>query len=150
MVNVLDAALRFLPNVVVGCIVNVITGHLVSRMRADCLVSAGNFMCAMAPLIIALAESSTGYWKQVFWGVALSPISADSKSTAPSSPTHLSQHTDSFGSCLHGCQSHHSRRFSRRNTRTCRRCIQYGVAIRLRHWPSSSSHHLRQRDENKP
>lgn len=76
-IDVLGAAVRFLPNVVIGCALNILTGYVVAHLRCDWLVVSANTICAMAPLILALVDPKLNYWKGIFWAVALSPVSAD-------------------------------------------------------------------------
>jgi MFS family permease len=73
----LQAALRFLPNAIVGCICNICIGLLVHRIRARWLVAIANILCAISPLLLATMDPNWSFWTAVFWASALSPLSAD-------------------------------------------------------------------------
>ncbi|KAJ5458603.1 hypothetical protein N7475_009991 [Penicillium sp. IBT 31633x] len=72
-----DAALRFLPNVVLGVVLNLGTGLLVHRLHADHLVLVSTFLSAGSPLLMAIIEPSWSWWHCAFWAVLLSPLSVD-------------------------------------------------------------------------
>ncbi|CAG8397601.1 unnamed protein product [Penicillium salamii] len=72
-----QAALRFLPNVVIGILLNVGTGLLVHRLHADHLVLVTTFLSAGSPLLMAIIDPTWSWWYCAFWAVLLSPLSAD-------------------------------------------------------------------------
>ena len=72
-----QAALRFLPNVIIGILLNVGTGLLVHRLHADHLVLVSTFLSAGSPLLMAIIDPSWSWWYCAFWAVLLGPLSAD-------------------------------------------------------------------------
>ncbi|KAJ5333014.1 uncharacterized protein N7506_006797 [Penicillium brevicompactum] len=72
-----QAALRFLPNVIIGILLNVGTGLLVHRLHADHLVLVSTFLSAGSPLLMAVIDPSWSWWYCAFWAVLLGPLSAD-------------------------------------------------------------------------
>ncbi|CAG7926266.1 unnamed protein product [Penicillium olsonii] len=72
-----QAALRFLPNVVIGILLNVGTGLLVHRLPADHLVLVSTFLSAGSPLLMAIIDPNWSWWYCAFWAVLLGPLSAD-------------------------------------------------------------------------
>lgn len=78
-VSAIQAALRFLPNVIIGIIVNIGTGLLVHRLRANYLVIITSILSAASPLLMAIIDPKWSWWYCVFWVMVLSPLSADGK-----------------------------------------------------------------------
>ncbi|GFF61669.1 putative transporter [Aspergillus lentulus] len=72
-----QASLRFLPNVIVGIVLNLATGLLVHRLRADHLVLFTTFLSAGSPLLMAVIDPHWSWWYCAFWAVLLGPLSAD-------------------------------------------------------------------------
>ncbi|CAG8236996.1 unnamed protein product [Penicillium salamii] len=72
-----QAALRFLPNVVIGILLNLGTGLLVHRLHADHLVLVSTFLSAGSPLLMAIIDPTWSWWYCAFWAVLLGPLSAD-------------------------------------------------------------------------
>ena len=75
-----EASLRFIPEVAVGIVLSIVTGHIVHRFRADYLVVVLTTMSAGGPLLIAIADPSWSYWYCEFWAVSLLTLSVDGKS----------------------------------------------------------------------
>lgn len=75
--SALQAALRFLPNVIVGAVLNIGTGLLVHRLHADHLVLVTSILSAASPLLMAIIDPSWSWWYCAFWAVLLGPLSAD-------------------------------------------------------------------------
>lgn len=91
--SAIQTSLRFLPNV--GIILNVTTGLLVHKIRADHLVLITSLISAGSPLLMALLNPHWPYWYAVFWAVLLGPLSVDGPSSLRSqipSPTASRQH----------------------------------------------------------
>ncbi|KAJ6121051.1 hypothetical protein N7523_005331 [Penicillium sp. IBT 18751x] len=73
----IQAALRFLPNVIIGIILNVATGLLVHRLHANHLVLVTTLLSAGSPLLLAIIDPQWSWWYCAFWAVLLGPLSAD-------------------------------------------------------------------------
>ncbi|KAH8884408.1 putative transporter [Thozetella sp. PMI_491] len=73
----LEAAIRFLPNIVLGVALNFATGMLVHKIRADYLVLITTFLSAASPLLMAVIDPGWSFWYCAFWAVLASPLSAD-------------------------------------------------------------------------
>ncbi|RAH75713.1 aminotriazole resistance protein [Aspergillus aculeatinus CBS 121060] len=72
-----QSALRFLPNVVIGVLLNLGTGLLVHRVHANHLVLVSSLLSAGSPLLMAIIDPQWSWWYCAFWAVLLSPLSAD-------------------------------------------------------------------------
>ncbi|KAJ5722704.1 hypothetical protein N7488_000739 [Penicillium malachiteum] len=75
--SALQAALRFLPNVIIGMIINLGTGLLIHRVRANYLVLVTSILSAGSPLLMALIDPKWSWWYDIFWVMLLGPVSAD-------------------------------------------------------------------------
>jgi MFS family permease len=75
--DALEAALRFLPLVVVGMAANVVAGMVMDKVSAGKLVLFGGLLSAISPLLYAIQDPSWNYWAIGFIGMCLSPISSD-------------------------------------------------------------------------
>lgn len=73
----IQAAVRFLPNVIIGIILNVATGLLVHRLHANHLVLVTTLLSAGSPLLLAIIDPQWSWWYCAFWAVLLGPLSAD-------------------------------------------------------------------------
>lgn len=76
-ISPLGAALRFLPAPVSGAVTNVVVGLIVHRVRADWIVIMTGIFCAVASVLMAVAEPSWSYWACAFIANFLNPIGAD-------------------------------------------------------------------------
>ncbi len=72
-----DSALRFLPSIVIGIILNFGTGLLVHRISANYLILISTFLSAIAPLLMALIRPEWSFWICAFWAMLAVPLSAD-------------------------------------------------------------------------
>ncbi|KAJ5642921.1 major facilitator superfamily domain-containing protein [Penicillium longicatenatum] len=75
--SAIQAALRFLPNVIIGIIVNIGTGLVVHRLRANYLIIFTSILSAVSPLLMAIIDPKWSWWYCVFWVMVLGPLSAD-------------------------------------------------------------------------
>ena len=75
--SALETSLRFLPNAIFGAILNVSTGLIAHKFRADYLVTCTSLLSAGAPLLMALINPDWPYWYGAFWAMLLSPMSSD-------------------------------------------------------------------------
>lgn len=73
----LQASIRILPSLIVGCFVQVFTGLLVHRIPAFYLVLGALLLSSGAPLLMAVIRPAWPYWYDAFFAQLLSPLSAD-------------------------------------------------------------------------
>ena len=73
----LTAALRFLPNVLLGLVTTLTIRFIVHRVLGSILAVVANLISAIAPLLMAIVNPDWLWWWCVFWAVLLSPICAD-------------------------------------------------------------------------
>ena len=73
----LQTSPRYLPMVVCGCLMNILTGTLVHRISANRLVLVTAILSSGASLLMALAQPQWTYWSAVFVSMALAPLAAD-------------------------------------------------------------------------
>ena len=79
--SALQTAVRFLPNVVLGIILNVCTGVYASKFRVDYLVCTCTLVSAVAPLLLALIDPKWSYWRSAFFAMLISPVAGDGTSS---------------------------------------------------------------------
>ena len=75
--SAIEASLRFLPNVILGVIINVITGLAVHRFPVNLSVVSTTAISAISPLLMAIVNPAWSFWWCVFWAVLVSCVSAD-------------------------------------------------------------------------
>jgi MFS family permease len=75
--SALQAAIRILPSLVVGVILNFSTGLLVHKIPAMWIVIVSSILTAGAPLLMAVIQPEWTYWANAFFAQILMPISAD-------------------------------------------------------------------------
>ena len=75
--SALETSLRFLPNAIFGAVLNIGTGLIAHKFRADYLVSITSLFSAGSPLLMALINPDWSYWYGAFWAMLLSPMSSD-------------------------------------------------------------------------
>ncbi|KAH6960259.1 major facilitator superfamily domain-containing protein [Fusarium avenaceum] len=75
--SAIEAATRILPSIVVGIILNVITGHIVHILPAVWLVTTASLLSSGSPLIMALTQPMSSYWLGPFFAQLLLPFSID-------------------------------------------------------------------------
>ncbi|KAK5989466.1 MFS-type transporter 1 [Cladobotryum mycophilum] len=68
------ASVRLIPNVVVGVILNPITGLFVQRVKCYKLLTGTALVAAISPLLMALINPAWSWWICAFWAVALGPV----------------------------------------------------------------------------
>lgn len=71
------SSVRFLPETIMGVIVNVTIGLFIHRMQADWVLLISFVASAIAPLLLVVMRPNASYWEFVFPAVSLVPISAD-------------------------------------------------------------------------
>lgn len=75
--STLFTSLRLLPSLIVGTVLNFTVGLFVHKMPARWLVAISSMLCAVAPLLMAVADPKWSYWYMEFWAQVLSPLSGD-------------------------------------------------------------------------
>lgn len=76
-VSALGAAIRFLPEVILGMTLNLCTGIFVDRVKANHIVTVSSVITTVSPFIMALINPEWGYWRAAFWAVLLCPVNTD-------------------------------------------------------------------------
>lgn len=77
--SALQSSLRFLPHVIMGTSVNIITGLLISRVKVRTLVVVSALISMVAPPLMATVDVGENYWLAPFWAMFLSPVNPDGK-----------------------------------------------------------------------
>jgi MFS family permease len=72
-----EASWWLLPNVVVGLLLNPLTGLFVQHFAAHRLLAGVSLVSALSPLIMVCVDPAWPWWAAAFWAVALGPISVD-------------------------------------------------------------------------
>ncbi|EXL40761.1 hypothetical protein FOCG_16705 [Fusarium oxysporum f. sp. radicis-lycopersici 26381] len=75
--SALEAAIRMLPSTVVGLALNITTGLVVHKIRANWLVAFASLISAGSPLLMAVIQPDWPYWKCAFPTQILMPFSID-------------------------------------------------------------------------
>ncbi|SCN99817.1 related to aminotriazole resistance protein [Fusarium fujikuroi] len=75
--SALKAAIRMLPSTVVGLALNITTGFVVHKIRANLLVAFASLISAGSPLLMAVIQPGWSYWKCAFPAQILMPFSID-------------------------------------------------------------------------
>ncbi|KUI64247.1 hypothetical protein VM1G_11022 [Cytospora mali] len=75
--NALEAALRFLPLVVVGIVTNIVASMVMDKISAGWLALMGGLLSLVSPLLFALQDPTWSYWKAGFPAMVLSVVSTD-------------------------------------------------------------------------
>ena len=73
----LQAAIRILPSIVVGILLNLTMGFFVNKIPATVIVIVSSLLAAGSPLLMAIIDPSTTYWANAFVAQLLQPISCD-------------------------------------------------------------------------
>lgn len=75
----MQAAIRYIPNGLIGIVTNFITGPLVDRLPINFFVTISCVLSTAGPLIMALIHPSWSYWIGSFWSLLLLPTAQDGK-----------------------------------------------------------------------
>ena len=75
--NPIETAVRYLPNITAGSVLNILTGLIVHRVWVNYYVVGISALCALAPLLMAIVDVSWPFWWCLFWVMLLLPISVD-------------------------------------------------------------------------
>jgi len=72
-----QTAVRFLPQVIVGAVTNLMTGWLVKHVRANYLIIGSCIITSICPLLMATIDPSWSYWHSAFFALCFIPVCAD-------------------------------------------------------------------------
>ena len=75
--SALQAAIRILPSLLVGIILNISTGLFVHKIPAVWIVLVSSLLSAGAPVLMAVIQPQWSYWANAFIAQILMPVSAD-------------------------------------------------------------------------
>ncbi|MCJ1463251.1 hypothetical protein MMC07_001856 [Pseudocyphellaria aurata] len=75
--SALQSSIRFLPHVITGVSINVLTGYLISRVKVRVLVVTSAVVTMVASPLMATVEVHESYWRVAFWAMLLSPVNPD-------------------------------------------------------------------------
>lgn len=73
----MTSSIRFLPHVVMGVGVNILTAYLIARVHVRTLVVVSALVTLVAGPLMATIEIGDNYWFEPFWALFLSPANAD-------------------------------------------------------------------------
>ncbi|KAI2636491.1 major facilitator superfamily domain-containing protein [Hypomontagnella submonticulosa] len=75
--NALQAALRFLPMVIMGLLTNIVAGLVMDKISAGTLALIGGLLSAISPLLFAIQTPDWMYWAAGFPAMCLCVLSTD-------------------------------------------------------------------------
>ncbi|KAF2141290.1 uncharacterized protein K452DRAFT_272011 [Aplosporella prunicola CBS 121167] len=75
--SAMQTSLRFLPNVLIGIVLSVVTGMVIHKWSAYWVVLGVSLVSAISPLLLAIANPNWSYWYALFWAMLLSPLAGD-------------------------------------------------------------------------
>ncbi|EEU37827.1 uncharacterized protein NECHADRAFT_88283 [Fusarium vanettenii 77-13-4] len=75
--SALQSSLRFLPHVIMGVAVNIITGLLIARVKVRTLAVVTALITMVASPLMATVDVGENYWLAPFWAMFLSPVNPD-------------------------------------------------------------------------
>uniref|UniRef100_A0A8H7KAW1 Major facilitator superfamily (MFS) profile domain-containing protein n=1 Tax=Bionectria ochroleuca TaxID=29856 RepID=A0A8H7KAW1_BIOOC len=73
----LQSSLRFIPHVIMGVAVNILTGYLISRVNVRWLAVTSALISMIAAPLMATIAVGQSYWYAPFWALFLSPVNPD-------------------------------------------------------------------------
>lgn len=73
----IEASIRFLPEVILGILLSVLTGYLVHHFQTSHLLFLCLLLSTVSPLLMAIADPTWNWWYCVFWAVLLLALSGD-------------------------------------------------------------------------
>ena len=79
----MQSSIRFLPHVVMGIAVNIVTAYLVARVKIQYLAVVSALITMIAPPLMATVEIGENYWFTSFWALFLSPVNPDGMLKSP-------------------------------------------------------------------
>jgi MFS family permease len=72
-----QAAVRLLPQVIVGAALSLLAGALVNRMPVMVSIMVSSILAAGSPLLMAVVDPAWNHWIMLFWAQILAPLSVD-------------------------------------------------------------------------
>ncbi|TAQ85521.1 hypothetical protein B7494_g6177 [Chlorociboria aeruginascens] len=73
----LQAAIRYIPNGLIGIVTNFLTGPLLDRLPINFLVTISCLLSTAGPLIMSVINPNWSYWIAGFWALLLLPTAQD-------------------------------------------------------------------------
>ena len=75
--SALQASVRFLPSMILGTILNIVTGLIVDKFPVMYLVLISSALSAISPLLMAINSPRWPYWYATFPAQLFEPLSPD-------------------------------------------------------------------------
>ncbi|KAM0355036.1 hypothetical protein ACHAPU_000886 [Fusarium lateritium] len=75
--SALQSSLRFLPHVIMGLAVNIVTGILIAKVNVRTLAVVSALITMVAAPLMATVDVGENYWLAPFWAMFLSPVNPD-------------------------------------------------------------------------
>jgi MFS family permease len=75
--SAIQASLRILPSMIIAVFLNFATGYMIDKIPAFWLLLVTMTMTAGAPLLMALIQPQSSYWKGAFFAQVLVPLGGD-------------------------------------------------------------------------
>ncbi|KAF5667335.1 aminotriazole resistance protein [Fusarium heterosporum] len=75
--SALQSSLRFLPHVIMGLTVNIVTGILIAKVNVRTLAVVSALITMIAAPLMATVDVGENYWLAPFWAMFLSPVNPD-------------------------------------------------------------------------
>ena len=79
--SAIQSSIRFIPHVIMGAAVNIVTAFLIARVNVRTLVVVSALVTMVAAPLMATVEVGENYWFAPFWALFLSPVNPDGEST---------------------------------------------------------------------
>lgn len=77
--SALETSIRFIPDVVMGILINLGVGFLIHKMSTYWLILISTIITLAAPLCLTTMNKDSSYWVAAFPAMCLIPLSADGK-----------------------------------------------------------------------
>ena len=77
LLSPLQASIRFLPSMILGAILNLVTGLIVDKLPVIYLLLISSALGAIAPLLMAINSPNWPYWYAAFPAQVFEPLSPD-------------------------------------------------------------------------
>lgn len=147
LLSPLQASIRFLPSMILGVILNLVTGLIVDKFPVFYLVLVSSALGALAPLLMAINSPKWPYWYAAFPAQICEPLCPDGESGYVPTPKKRGYYANGFfPSDLYSWNTSRLRSVSRRYTSACRCSFQYRWSIWTSYWPCSHRHRVGFRD----
>ncbi|TVY78534.1 Drug resistance protein [Lachnellula suecica] len=77
LLSAIETSVRLLPQVAIGTGLCVLSGMLINKISVLAALLTLTILCAIAPLLMAIADPGWPYWYCEFWAQLLTPLSVD-------------------------------------------------------------------------